>query len=255
MKSSFFPILIIASKNHYLIFNHLVLSTKMYTSAILTTAFAVAAQAAPSLLRRDGWGGALSLGPSTSHILHATTTLIPGTAPSTQAGELFLWPGMSNGTGDLVQTTLESWPSNSWCGAATGQWCVRASLFGSFGQKDGPGSPVSGTDQVLIDYGYDATSGNWTQTVTNGLTGAALSYFTYPSGRMTGWGTGTECDSDCTPTIAKQQYVNTTITLASADTNFGSTVSVSQGATYTGLTSEQGGLIWKIAEINVPSMT
>ena len=74
------------------------------------------------LTKRDDWGGSLSLGPSTSHIISAVTTLIPGDAPPTQNGELFLWPGMSNGTGDLIQTTLESWPSNAWCGAATGEW-------------------------------------------------------------------------------------------------------------------------------------
>ncbi|TGO56951.1 hypothetical protein BCON_0071g00050 [Botryotinia convoluta] len=72
---------------------------------------------------------------------------------------------------------------------------------------------------------------------------------------MTGWGTGTECSDDCTGTVAKQKYLNTTITLASADPNFGATLGVSQGTTYTGLTSEQGSLFWKIAEINVPSMS
>lgn len=65
--------------------------------------------------RADTWGGAVSLGPSKSTIIEAVTTLTPGTAPSSQNGELFLWPGMSNGTGDLIQTTLESWPDNSWC--------------------------------------------------------------------------------------------------------------------------------------------
>lgn len=65
--------------------------------------------------RDDSWGGAVSLGPSKSTIINAVTTLTPGAAPSTQSGELFLWPGMSNGTGDLIQTTLESWPDNSWC--------------------------------------------------------------------------------------------------------------------------------------------
>jgi hypothetical protein len=79
--------------------------------------------------RDDTWGGALSLGPTTSHILSASTIIIPGTAPSTQNGELFLWPGMSNGTGDLIQTTLESWPDNTWCGATTGQWFVEIFCF------------------------------------------------------------------------------------------------------------------------------
>lgn len=63
--------------------------------------------------RSDSWGGAVSLGPSKSTITRAVTTLVPGAAPSTQNGKLFLWPGMSNGTGDLVQTTLESWDSGN----------------------------------------------------------------------------------------------------------------------------------------------
>ena len=75
------------------------------------------------------------------------------------------------------------------------------------------------------------------RTVTNAATGAALSSFNHESGPMTGWGTGTECDSDCTGTIAAQQYVGTTITLAAADTTFGHTIASAQRATYTGLSS------------------
>lgn len=144
---------------------------------------------AGAVKRDDSWGGAVSLGPSKSTIIKAVTTLIPGTAPSTQNGELFLWPGMSNGTGDLIQTTLESWPDNSWCGATTGQWCVRASVFGSFGQYDGTASPVSGTDKVKIVYELSGTT--WTQTVTNADTGAALSSYSIDVGAgatMTGYG-------------------------------------------------------------------
>jgi hypothetical protein len=89
--------------------------------------------------------------------------LIPGEAPLTQNGELFLWPGMSNGTGDLVQMTLESWPTNAWCGPAPGQWCVRASVFGSLGQIDGTARIVSGTDEVLIHYTLQADQMTWTQ--------------------------------------------------------------------------------------------
>jgi hypothetical protein len=152
--------------------------------------------------REDTWGGSVSLGPTKSTIVNAVTTLIPGAAPATQSGELFLWPGMSNGTGDLVQTTLESWPSNDWCGAKTGQWCVRASLFGSFGQLDGEASPVSGTDQVRIEYTLLDDQDTWVQyvyrtdcemlangdrNVTNAQTGKVLSTFSHKSGPyMTG---------------------------------------------------------------------
>lgn len=154
--------------------------------------------------KRDSWGGSVSLGPSKSTIINAVTTIIPGTAPSTQNGELFLWPGMSNGTGDLIQTTLESWPDNSWCGATTGQWCVRASVFGYFGQLDGTASPVSGNEKVRIEYNLESDGQTWKQyvaywrwrldmiltscrTVTNADTGALLSTYSLASGPyMTG---------------------------------------------------------------------
>lgn len=205
--------------------------------------------------RDDSWGGAVSLGPSKSTITKAVTTLTPGTAPSTQNGELFLWPGMSNGTGDLVQTTLESWADNSWCGATTGQWCVRASVFGSFGQLDGDASAVSGDTKVKIVYELESDGETWTQTVTNADTGATLSTYSRASGPyMTGYGTGTECDSSCSGTIAAQTYTNTVITLASSDTTFGDTIATSNGATYSGLSSSDSGKTWTIASINVPAM-
>lgn len=205
--------------------------------------------------RVDTWGGSVSLGPTKSTITKAVTTIVPGAAPPTQNGELFLWPGMSNGTGDLVQTTLESWPDNSWCGAAKGQWCVRASVFGSFGQLDGSASPVSGTDKVKIVYELQSDGQTWKQTVTNADTGAALSTYSHASGPyMRGYGTGTECDGGCSGTIAAQKYLNTVITLAGADTTFGNTIATAAGGTYKGLTSSNGGQVWTIAEIDIPAM-
>jgi hypothetical protein len=177
----------------------------LYIGTSLVALLAATANAA-SLLRRDTWGGALSLGPSKSTIISAVTTLTPGNAPTTQNGELFLWPGMSNGTGDLVQTTLESWPDNAWCGAKPGQWCVwcvRASVFGWFGQLDGTAGVVSGSDQVKIQYTLESNQQTWTQyvlpvttvycltnpyrTVTNAVTGALLSSYSHDSGPYMRW--------------------------------------------------------------------
>ncbi|KAJ5947761.1 hypothetical protein N7466_000776 [Penicillium verhagenii] len=225
----------------------------LLAGASLATAGLISERSTP--VKRDGWGGSVSLGPSKSTIVNAVTTIIPGAAPSTQNGELFLWPGMSNGTGDLIQTTLESWPSNEWCGATTGQWCVRASVFGSFGQLDGTGSPVSGTDHVRIEYNLESDGETWIQTVTNDVTGALLSTYSIAAGPyMTGYGTGTECDDDCTGTIAAQKYLNTTITLKAADTTFGNTIATAAGASYTGLASSQGGKVWTIETMNIPAM-
>ncbi|KAI1263834.1 hypothetical protein F5Y18DRAFT_418138 [Xylariaceae sp. FL1019] len=205
--------------------------------------------------REDSWGGAVSLGPTKSRITKAVTTITPGDAPSTQSGELFLWPGMSNGTGDLVQTTLESWPDNSWCGAEAGEWCIRCSLFGSFGQLDGTASAVPGTMSVEILYELQSDETTWLQTATDVATGTQLSTFSYDSGPyMTGYGTGTECDDGCTGTIAAQTYTNTVITLAEADDSFGDTIVASQGATYSGLSTSDS-IVWTIATINVPAMS
>lgn len=82
----------------------------------------------------DSWGPAYSLGPTTSRIILSETTLLPGDPPSDAKDMLTIWPGISDGTGDLIQSTVEQWADNSWCGASDGQWCVRASLFGEFGQ-------------------------------------------------------------------------------------------------------------------------
>ncbi|KAM5347831.1 hypothetical protein ACJ41O_007655 [Fusarium nematophilum] len=225
------------------------------TLTTLAAALVGSTEAVPQLFSRDTWGGAVSLGPTTSTIVKAVTTIIPGRAPPTQNGVLFLWPGMSNGTGHLVQTTLESWADNSWCGAKSGEWCVRASLFGSFGQLDGDASPVKGDQKVKIEYLLLSDKDTWRQTVTDADTGAHLSSFEYKSGPyMRGYGTGTECNNNCSPTVAEQRYINTEITLAGADANFGKTISTSQGATYKGLAASNGNKVWKISEIRIPAM-
>ncbi|RSL70923.1 hypothetical protein CEP52_006361 [Fusarium oligoseptatum] len=225
------------------------------TLTTLAAAFIGTSVASPQVSARDSWGGSVSLGPTKSTIVKAVTTIIPGVAPSTQNGMLTVWPGMSNGTGHLVQTTLESWPDNSWCGAKKGEWCVRASLFGSFGQLDGPASPVRGDQKVKIVYTLLSDKDTWRQEVTDADTGKSLSSFEYKSGPyMRGYGTGTECNNNCSPTIAEQRYINTEITLAGADPTFGNTIATAQKATYKGLTSSQGGKVWKISEIRIPKM-
>lgn len=154
-----------------------------------------------TVARRDSWGGSVSLGPTKSRITNAVTTIVPGAAPPTQNGVLFLWPGMSNGTGDLVQTTLESWKDNSWCGAAKGQWCIRASLFGSFGQLDGPAGVVSGSQAVKIEYALQSDGTTWKQTATDVASGKVLSTLSHNSGPyMTGYGTGVNFSFRSRPT-------------------------------------------------------
>jgi hypothetical protein len=73
------------------------------------------------------------------------------------------------------------------CGEADTDRCVRASLFGSFGQLDGTAGVVKAGDEVRIEYSRSADGLTWIQNVTNALTGAYLSSFSHQSGPMTGY--------------------------------------------------------------------
>jgi hypothetical protein len=181
-------------------------------------------------------------------------------------GPLFLWPGMSNPTSDLVQTTMDAQQDNkNYCGAATGQWCVEASVFGSFGQRNGPSVPVSPTDQVTIEYKLGTDGNTWTQTVT--LACKVVSTLQSTSGQMPkgGFGFATEADADSF-TIDTQYYLNTEIHMAAADPNFSKTgvggIGANHGATGTGsgvgtaknVRTPDGGLTWLVDLITLPAM-
>ncbi len=218
----------------------------------------------------DGWGSSFSFGPSTSRIIHARTTLVPGRlAPITSnTGPLFLWPGMSNSKGDLIQTTMDAWQDNaSYCGAAAGQWCVEASVFGSFGQRNGPTVAIDPDDHVTIDYKLESDGNTWTQTVTSAKLGKVVSTLQSASGPMpgTGFGFATEADADSF-TIDTQYYLCTELDFAEADPKFGSTgvgaAGAKYGATGTGsgagtaknLHTPDAGLTWLVDLITLPAM-
>ncbi|OHE94990.1 hypothetical protein CORC01_09647 [Colletotrichum orchidophilum] len=112
---------------------------------------AVTAAIIGTLAVLDTWDCSVSLGPA-STIIQIVKTIIPGAAPLTPNGILAFWSGRINGTSDLVQTTLESWLDNSWCGAKEGQWCVCASPFRSFEKLIDDASAFSGTQKVKIEY-------------------------------------------------------------------------------------------------------
>lgn len=55
-----------------------------------------------------GFGPHFSLGPTTSWIREATTTLVLPEVPSPQKDRLALWPGMGTSGGDLIQALAVS---------------------------------------------------------------------------------------------------------------------------------------------------
>jgi hypothetical protein len=73
---------------------------------------------------------------------------------------------MSNGTGNLIQTTLESHERGKpRCGEKAGEWCVMASVFGNpWGQLDSKQQAVvKGDQKIRIEYILEKDNQTWTQ--------------------------------------------------------------------------------------------
>jgi hypothetical protein len=189
--------------------------------------------------------------------------------PQSQTGLLYIWLGISNGTGDLIQSVIGSYPKGmSECSGpnADTTWCVSSEVYG-LGSNGQPnqwvGTPTTAwlnyTNGVKLNYTLvDRATWLWNQTMRDAVTGQLLSTFQKKSGPMLGWGTAIECNNyqgkACSPTIAEEYYVNSTIVLDKADSTFVNTLGMSQGATSTGMKTADNGKTWTIAKITIPAM-
>jgi MYXO-CTERM domain-containing protein len=184
-------------------------------------------------------------------------------------GPLFLWPGISNPTSNLIQTTMDDWSgteNSSYCSGNGSQWCVEASVFNG-GQINGPTVAIDPDDHVTIDYELGSDGQTWTQTVTSQKLGKVVSTLQSASGPMYGGGFGfaTEADAD-SYTIDTQYYLCTEVHLAAADPHFGATGVGANGAqhgatgtgsgrgTATNLHTPDEGLTWLVDLITLPAM-
>ncbi|KAF8860690.1 hypothetical protein BDZ45DRAFT_574719, partial [Acephala macrosclerotiorum] len=181
---------------------------------------------------------AFSLGPAKQETISTTTTIYPGQMPSDQAGYLFVWLGISNGTGDLIQSIIGPCPA---------------------GQSECSGSVADSTRCISSEvYGLASNRypNQWLQTIEGAVTGELLSSFNKTSGPMLGWGTAIECNDyigvSCTSTIAEQYYVNSTIILENTDDTFVDTLGVSSGATHTDMVTADNGKTWAVSKIMIP---
>ncbi|KAI1289045.1 hypothetical protein F5Y03DRAFT_378562 [Xylaria venustula] len=199
-----------------------------------------------------GFGPYFSLGPTQSWIREATTTLVLPVAPSPQKERLALWPGMGTSGGDLIQALAVSFEDpNANCGASAGQWCTWASTLEGE-QLGGTEVPASAGDELTMHYVYNDSTGKYDQTVS--INGAVVSSLSTSSGEAQGWGTAVECQEDaCDGTVAAHQYINTVITLDSADSTFAGTLALNE-ATSTGLTTSDN-KVFKVTTINIQSHT
>ncbi|KIY73100.1 hypothetical protein CYLTODRAFT_343035 [Cylindrobasidium torrendii FP15055 ss-10] len=224
----------------------------MFAAAFLQLALALTVMG-------DSWGPAYSLGPTASAIIESTVTFNPGTPPANPKDALFLWPGISNATSGLIQSGADQLADqNAYCGATDDQWCVMASYFGvvdgTTTQLNGAATPVDANTPFTIHYKLQDDQITWDQTVT--LNGEVISTLQSSDGPLIsgGWGTGTECQSDCTGTTSAQTYSNITIVLQDADMSFSNTLGKGEGVEASELVTADNGKTWTIESITIPAM-
>ncbi|KAL3479595.1 hypothetical protein BJX99DRAFT_221906 [Aspergillus californicus] len=199
-----------------------------------------------------GFGPYFSLGPTSSWIREANTTLVLPDTPGL-LDRLALWPGMGTSGGDLIQALAVSFADpNANCGASEGQWCTWASTLQDT-QLGGDQVPASPGDKVTMHYVYNDSTGEYDQTVS--INGEVVSTLSTSSGQAQGWGTAVECQDDaCKSTVAAHQYLSTTITLDSEDTSFGDTLAINE-ADSSGFSTSDGGKTWAVSTVNIHSHT
>lgn len=172
---------------------------------------------------------------------------------------------MSNGTGDLVQSIIGSYPAGqSECygqAAADTAWCISSEAFFEGDQFVGDKltAMVDYENGIKLNYTLaDRDTWLWTQTMEDAVTGTLLSTFDRKSGPMLGWGTALECNDykgvTCTGTPEEQIYADSTIILEEADADFVNTLVTDAGVTYTDMATADGGKTWTIEKITIPAM-
>ncbi|KAG0157801.1 hypothetical protein Pdw03_1447 [Penicillium digitatum] len=206
-----------------------------------------------SALDKIGFGPHFSLGPTSSWIREANTTLVLPETSSPQTDRLALWPGMGTSGGDLIQALAVSFsdPAAN-CGATAGQWCTWASTLQGT-QLGGKQVPANAGDEITMHYKYNDETGNFDQTVY--INGEVVSTLSTNSGQAQGWGTAVECQDDaCDSTTAAHEYLDTTIILDAADPSFGDTLAIEEVIS-SGLKTADEGKTWTVSSIEVQAHT
>lgn len=232
--------------------------TQSHIAGLLLSASTATATASSRFGKRDvSWGPIVGLYATDSEIISTTSTIYPGKMPEDQQAYMFCWIGIGNSTGDLVQSIVGSYPAGmSECSGtnADSTWCISSEVYG----EDDTGATVQFVgDKTTADVNYengivfnytliDRSTYTWEQTMTDALTGALLSTYQKKSGPMNLWNTAVELQDvdgkQPTGTIEPQYYVNTTITLGTADESYGNNMYTESGATSTKMTTNDGGI-------------
>ena len=109
------------------------------------------------------------------------------------------------------------------------------------------------TDQHLcLTDKFDDASGNYTQIVS--INGQQIATLSTSDGQAQGWGSAVECAEDNCGTMAAHKWIDTTLTLDTADPNYDQTMGKAQGVTGEMSTSD-GGVTWTVTDIDIPAFT
>lgn len=159
-----------------------------------------------------------------------------------------IWIGVSASPSDnsvpLMQPLFNWAPDNAaqGCPAASNAWCVVASTLLPDGQTGEPYVAVANKQKVDFEINT-VSSGKVSQKVS--INGNTISSITNDNiGKNPSWFIAAdECFTGKCGTLAQYTWENIVITLAQADKNFGSTISL-DGATTKGFTTSDNGLTW-----------
>lgn len=230
----------------------------MRNSFVIFSALASVVAANPLFTKRleVSWGPICGFYQTNSQIISTTSTFYPGAMPQDQQGYMFNWIGISNTTGDLVQSIVGNYPKgSSECSGAAADtaWCVSSEVYGlnDKGQLiqfvgDKRTADTNSDNGVIFQYTLvDRETYLWNQTMTDAVTGELLSTYQKKSGMMSLWNTAVELQpfngAAATSLQEDQIYLNTTIILDPADPGYGDLIVGDHGATYTKPTTSDGG--------------
>ena len=114
------------------------------------------------------------------------------------------------------------------------------------------GAIVNPGDLLDIEYDYDGNNKNTTQTVTyHGKVISKLSVTTGPGYRFEDT---IECHGHYDAPVPGQTYINTTIVLATENSDFAKTL-YHNGSTPTSVESSDGGKTWSVPQIQIEEST
>ncbi|KAF1931109.1 uncharacterized protein M421DRAFT_339805 [Didymella exigua CBS 183.55] len=197
-------------------------------------------------------GPSFSTGPvgSGSWIRESTSTLVLPKTPSNNAGDASLWVGMGTSNGDLIQSIADAFQSTS-------SWSIFAYTLQSTGSNSQMPVQTDGTnavaaEKVTMHYKFDDATGNYTQYVS--INDKQVATLSTSDGHAAGWGSAVECAEDNCGTMPAHKWINTVITLDTADPNYDQTMGKGEGVTGE-MSTDDGGITWKVTDINIPEYT